>query len=96
MAKRSTTADDDNERLEEELPRILTAPLEGTARVFEGASRFGLEATLWPFRVLPGSARKLVARGLRAGAAASAMIPHALTRAVNESADSLREDSEEE
>ena len=87
MAKRSTSASEDAERLQEELPQGVTAPLKGTVRILEDATRLGMEATLWPFRVMPRTLRDGLAQGLRAGVAASAMVPHALGRAVSEAAE---------
>ena len=96
MSKRTTTATDDADRLQEELPEVLTAPLEGTAKLLEDATRIGLEVTLLPFRIMPRSLRDGVAQGIRAGVAASAMLPHALTRAVSEATDSFLGESDEE
>lgn len=87
MAKRSTSASDDAERLQEELPQGLTAPLKASVRILEDGTRLGLEATLWPFRAMPRLLRDGLAQGLRAGVAASAMVPHALGRAVSEAAE---------
>ena len=87
MAKRSTSASEDADRLEEELPAGVTAPLKASVRLLEDSTRLGLEATLWPFRIMPRLVRDGLAQGLRAGVAASAMVPHALGRAVSEAAD---------
>ena len=96
MARRSTTADQDVERLQEEFPKGLSVPLERTATLFEEATRIGLGATLWPMHALPRSLRGRVAQSLRAGVAISALLPHAMIRAVNEAADRLQENSGED
>ncbi len=81
MAKRSTKATEDAERLREELAGSLSAPPEETAGLLDEAVQLGSEAPLWPF---PTPAAEVVAT---TGDPAFAVDPEGPIIAWNEAAE---------
>ncbi len=96
MARSTTTLTEDGERLREELPDAMAAPVEVTAELFQLAARLSLEPATLLLLTLPRSVRDTAARGIRASVATTALVPHVLAREAIKAADRLDGESGQE